>query len=99
MSESEMIARRIYNLEHGNWKELAAWNHSEFEQRKHGKHTIVYISTLGDIEIHISDDWMCWYVWKTFEDQARPFYKVIKANMPEIESMIAMLDAQGWSCI
>lgn len=98
MGESEMIAKKIYDLEHANWKELAAWNHDEFEQRKHGKHKTVYISQ-GNYEVHISDDWMCWYVWKTFEDQVRPFYKVIKADMPGVESIIAMLDAQEWSCV
>lgn len=97
MGESEMIARKIYELEHSNWKELAAWKHDEFEQRKHGRHKILCIS--DDIEAHVSDDWMCWYVWKTFEDQARPFYKVVKFDMLSIESIIAMLDAQGWSCV
>ena len=97
MGESEMIARKIYDLENSDWKELAAWHQDEFEQRQHGRHKMFCVS--DDIEAHISDDWMCWYVWKTFGDQARPFYKVIKADMPEIESMIAMLDAQHWSCV
>ena len=97
MNESEMIAKKIYEHEHYNWKELAAWRHDEFEYRKQGKHKAIYVS--DDIEIEISDDWMCWYVWKQFDDQARHFYKVIKADMFSIKAIETMLDAQGWSCI
>lgn len=97
MRESEMIAKKIYEHEHDDWKKLAAWRRDEFECRKQGKHKSIYIS--DDIEIQISDDWMCWYVWKRFKDQARPFYKVVKVEMLSNISIEAMLDAQIWSCI
>ena len=52
----------------------------------------------GIMHWHLTDKLM-WYLFKSFDDQARYFFKAVPKFEYPVETLNALLEAQPWCCL
>lgn len=87
--EAIVLARKIYDVEHANWKIQKQWRQEKKD----------YWDLLDGIWMHRSDDCMSWILWRTYDDQAREFCKIIPAFYLDEDCVRRLLYNQPWICI
>lgn len=87
--EAIVLARMIHYIEIANWKIQKQWRMEEKNSW----------DLLDGIYMHRSDDCMCWYLWRTYDDQAREFCKIIPAFYLDEDTIRKLLYEQPWICI
>lgn len=87
--ESKALAENIYNIQHVDWKTRKTWS---LEQKNEWK-------LCADVRLEKSRDCLSWHLWKTYDDQARTFFKSVPAVDLSEDSIYKILLAQSWVCI
>lgn len=91
--ESTFLAEKIYEIENMTVRQV--------KEKNLDKSFLIQDSYSLDESIVLtrSSDYMVWYLWKTYPDQVRPFFKVVpKVNYPK-EKIEQLLDMQAWVCV
>ena len=87
--EAKALARVIYNIENADWKTRKKWR---LENKTRWD--------LADgIYMEESKDYMCWHLWRQYDDQARLFCKIIPSFRLREECIERLLHDQPWVCI
>ena len=89
MKKSYKLADEIYEIENADFKQVKEW-------RQNG---VVSWKLSDDVQLTHSADYMMWYLWKSYPDQARSFFKAVPSMHYDKERIRQMLDAQMWVCI
>ena len=87
--EAMSLAQKIYEIENADWRTKRDW-------LMEGK--TVWELAEG-ITMQRSEDCMVWYVWRTYDDQAREFCKFIPASYLPQNTIERLLYDQPWECI
>ena len=87
--EAIFLAQKIYEIENAGWRTRRDW-------LMEGK--TVWELAEG-ITMQRSEDCMVWYVWRTYDDQAREFCKSIPAFSLRQNTLERLLYDQPWVCI
>lgn len=93
---NEVICDFIYNIEHGDCRKSGR---REF-YKQCVKSEEYYEALTDDMDIRLSDDFLCYYLFRSFPDQRRSFFKCIPISATSTREMIIEnLNAQRWSCL
>ena len=87
--ESRILAQKIYEIEHADANQWYFWCKEEV------KSWII----AQDIRLELSEDYMMFYLWKRFPDQARAFFKAVPKMRYDVDQIESILKAQAWICI
>lgn len=91
--ESTFLAEKIYEIENMTLRQV--------KEKNLDKSFLIQDSYSLDENITLtrSSDYMVWYIWKTYPDQARSFFKVVpQVNYPK-EKIAELLNIQAWVCV
>ena len=87
--ESKALAENIYRIEHVDYVTRKTWS---IEGKKEWRLS-------ADVRLEKSNDCLTWHLWKTYDDQARSFFKSVPALNLSVDSIYQILQAQVWTCI
>lgn len=81
---NQLLAEKIYKIENAPWKQVKEW-------RQNG---ITKWQITDKICLEVSDDCMCWYLWKH-----DGFFKVVPKVHCDTKTIENILKAQSWAWI
>lgn len=84
---NQLIAEKIYEIENAHWKQIKEWHQNNINRWK----------ITDKIYIEVSNDFMCWYLWKYDDGKCEyGFFKVIPKVHCDKETIEKILNAQCW---
>lgn len=88
-TESGRLALGIHDIEHADFKTKLEWM----------KKGTMHWHLTDNVRLEISTDKFMWYLFKSFDDQARYFFKAVPKFEYPVETLNALLEAQPWCCL